>query len=180
MVRSSRHHGNLAVLGALVLGLTLSGCLPVMQQRSRSNEASRMQIVPYSAQYAVALEARDIVAIMRAANFNDQQIYEYGPQLRNALMTVGGAQVQIHSAKETKIAVLFEIREDDYVLVSSAASGYFVYDARKHAFGLRDSSQNTQPPPPTAVPQQPTGSAPGIPAGYAPQYTPLQTVQPQQ
>ena len=135
------------MVAGLVMTMYFWGCIPI--QSSPQSRRSQIHVIPYSTSHAIALAAVDVVSIMRAANFTDQQIYEFGSQIRTALMTVGGAQIQISSAKEAKVAVQFVVNDDDYVLVNSLASGYFVYDARNHKFGLRTPPQNQQLPIPT-------------------------------
>jgi hypothetical protein len=129
--------------------VSVSGCTQLAQSQSPDNR--KLDVVPFSTRHAIALTAADVVNIMRAANFSDQQIYQYGPQIRNALMTVGGVQVQYQQGDETKVLVRFVINADDYVLVNSVVTGYFVYDARNHQFGLRPSTPAQQPPAPTPV-----------------------------
>lgn len=137
-------------LGVMVF--TVSGCAHWTQQRNRySKAATELKVVPFSTRHAIALAAPDVVNIMRAANFTDQQIYELGTQVRDALMTVGGVQIQVTSNNKTKVAVQFVINEEDYVLVTSMASGYFVYDVRNHRLGFRPPAQQQHPPTPTPI-----------------------------
>lgn len=144
-----RHHRSLVALACLSVTVTMTGCSQLAQSQKR-NEGN-LDIVPFSTRHAIALTAMDVVAIMRAANFTDQQIGEYGPQVRNGLMTVGGVQVQFAKDEEAKIVVRFVINGDDYVLINSVISGYFVYDARNHQFGLRPSAPEQNPPAPTPI-----------------------------
>jgi hypothetical protein len=130
--------------------VSMSGCSQLARQPSRNNN-KKLDVIPFSTRHAIALTATDIIAIMRAANFTDDQIYEYGRQVRDGLMTVGGVQIQFTQDQEAKVVVRFVINADDYVLVNSVISGYFVYDARNHQFGLRPSAPVQQPPAPTPI-----------------------------
>lgn len=140
-----RHRRSLVALACLSVAVATAGCSQLAQSQKRKQ--GMLDVIPFSTRHAIALTSTDVIAIMRAANFTDEQIGEYGPQVRNGLMTVGGVQIQFAQDDEAKVVVRFVINADDYVLINSVITGYFVYDARNHQFGLRPSSP-AQPPPP--------------------------------
>lgn len=107
-----------ALFVLLVLGLALavlSGC---------SRAKPRLSAIPNDE--VIGLEASDICRIMQDAGFNDPQILELGPGLRNALSSHGAAQIQIGSRTEAIMAV-----HKPFVHVSSRTRGTFVYDLNK-------------------------------------------------
>lgn len=144
-----RQYRSLVALACLSVTVTMTGCSQLAQSSKRNQ--GKVDVVPFSTRHAIALTPTDVIAVMRAANFTDEQIGEYGMQVRSGLMTVGGVQVQIAQGEQTKVVVRFVINGDDYVLINSVISGYFVYDARNHQFGLRPSAPEQNPPAPTPI-----------------------------
>ena len=90
----------------------------------------------------VALDADDVVRIMRMAGFSDSQILNMGTDLRNQLARAGAAQVQLGDKVEASFAV-----NGRYVYVATSMHGSFIYDT---AAGAAPSSGS---------PAAPTGAA---------------------
>ena len=76
-----------------------------------------------------ALDAEDIVTILIRAGFSDEQIIQYGTDLRNKLSSSGAAQIHIKEKVEAILAV-----NSDCVYVSSRARGNFIYNYKEKGF----------------------------------------------
>ncbi len=144
-----RHRRSWVALACLSVAVATAGCSQLAQSQKRNR--GLLDVVPFSTRHAIALTTTDVIAIMRAANFTDAQIGEYGSQVRNGLMTLGGVQFQTAQGEDSKVVVRFVIKDDDYVQINSVSTGYFLYDARNHQFGLRPSSPAQHPPAPTPI-----------------------------
>lgn len=86
----------------------------------------RGKVVPVSNHEVAALSAEDIVQVMLQAGFSDEQILEFGTDLRNDLARLGAAQINVAE----KIEAIFAVN-GDYVSVSTRLRGSFLYDLRK-------------------------------------------------
>jgi hypothetical protein len=102
----------------LVMALETAGC---------ANPDAR--VVVLSSQAVVALDADDVVRVMRRAGFSDQQILDLGTDLRNALASAGAAQIRVGKKVEAILAV-----DEHCVYGTSCHRGAFVYDLEKRAF----------------------------------------------
>ena len=71
----------------------------------------------------VALDADDVVRIMRMAGFPDPQILDLGTDLRNELARSGAAQIRL----DDKVEALFAVN-GRYVYIASRLHGSFIYD----------------------------------------------------
>lgn len=102
----------------LLLAAGMVGCA-----RSR---ATGIHIVPLSNRNVLTLNADDIIQVMRRAGFSDQQILEYGPELRNGLAQSGAVQVRINN----KVEAVFAVNQDqgDCVYISTRLRGNFIYN----------------------------------------------------
>jgi hypothetical protein len=87
------------------------------------------QVAALGNQQAAALDADDVVRIMRRAGFNDQQILELGTDLRNALASTGAAQIRVGRSVEAIFAA-----DEQTVCGSSRQRGPFVYDLKTGCF----------------------------------------------
>ena len=96
----------------LLLLLSLGGCL-----------RSGIQVVPVPNQDTLVLNANEVVQILRAAGFSDEQIMEYGPQIRDGLARSGAVRIVIDKVIEAG----FAIKGDD-VYISTRSRGYFIYN----------------------------------------------------
>ncbi len=99
------------VVTLLVL-LSLGGCL-----------RSGMQVVPVPNQDVLDLNADEIVQILRASGFTDQQIQEYGWSIREGLLRSGAVRILINNVVEAGYAV-----RGDEVFISTRSRGYFIYN----------------------------------------------------
>lgn len=120
-MRSQGHARSLARLWIL-LALALAagtGCAP-----RRTG-----QVTPVSNREVIALTADDTVRLMQRAGFSEEQVLEFGTDLRNALATTGAVQIRIADKVEAIFAV-----DGEYVYGSSRRRGSFVYEPRTGAF----------------------------------------------
>lgn len=99
----------LAMGTAIGLGMGAGGCI---------SHAPQVMGIPN--QMAAALTADDVVPMMRRAGFTDEQILEYGPDLRNLLATSGAAQIRIGDKVEAIFAV-----DESRLNVSTRSHGNF-------------------------------------------------------
>ncbi|MHC4508971.1 MAG: hypothetical protein ACYTAO_08430 [Planctomycetota bacterium] len=105
-------------LALLLLALGMIGC-------ARSNRAG-IQIIPLSNRNVLVLNADDVIQVMGRAGFSDQQILEYGPDVRDGLAQSGAVQVRINN----KVEAVFAINRDrgDCVYISTRLRGNFIYN----------------------------------------------------
>jgi len=86
------------------------------------------QIIPVSNLDVAALSTEDIVRVMLQAGFSDEQIVEFGTDLRNELARSGAAQINVGGKVESIFAI-----HGDYLYVSSYLKGSFIYDLTKES-----------------------------------------------
>jgi len=103
-----------AMLAVLLMGA--AGCV---------SRHTGIQILPMGNQDVVQLTANDVVQLMRAAGFSDEQIYEHGTALRDGMARRGAVQVRI----DDTIEVVFATKGDS-VYISTLSRGHFVYNTR--------------------------------------------------
>ena len=108
--------GVAAVLTLLTLSLT--GCAN-----------SRARVISLSNREIAALDADDIVRVMRRAGFSDDQVIDLGPDLRNMLASSGAAKIQVGN----KVEAIFSV-DGHYLYASSYRRGSFIYDLGKRRF----------------------------------------------
>ena len=102
----------------LVLVFGVAGC-------AHTVEHSRLQIIPLTNQYTLALSADDIVEVMRRAGFSDEQILELGPDMYEGLLHSGAAQLKVDDEVEAIFAV-----HGDCVYITTRMRGSFVYNVK--------------------------------------------------
>ena len=128
----------LSLISSGVVGCGFTGGftkgLGSLTSRSRSKQAG-LQVTPLSNQDVITLSADDIVALMRRAGFSDQQIWELGTDLRNALLVSGAAQVRL----KDKVEAIFAVHKE-YVFITTRLRGSFIYDVNAGGFGLHTAS----------------------------------------
>ena len=120
--------------GRIATGLTLLLLLAAgMVGCTRS--ATGIQIVPLSNRNVLTLTADDVIQVMRRAGFSDQQILEYGPELRDGLAQSGAVQVRINK----KVEAVFAVNQDqgDCVYISTRLRGNFIYNVSSGGVGAR-------------------------------------------
>lgn len=79
---------------SLLIFLGISGC---------SNSGFR--VVPLHNHEVATLGVEDLVYIMMEAGFTDEQIHEFGPEIRDALASSGAAQVKLNGLVEATFTV---------------------------------------------------------------------------
>ena len=97
---------------SLLLLITLGGCL-----------RSGIHVVPVPNQYILTLNANEVVQIMRASGFTDEQIYEFGPSVRDGLAKSGAVRILI----DNKVEAGFAARGEE-IYISTRSRGYFIYN----------------------------------------------------
>ena len=84
---------------------------------------SGIQVVPVPNQDVLSLDANQIVQILRAAGFTDQQIAEYAWPIHEGLARSGAVRILINNVVEAGFAV-----RGDEVFISTRSRGYFIYN----------------------------------------------------
>ena len=72
------------------------------------------------------LSPDEVVDIMKRAGFSNNQILEYGTDLRNGLAESGAVQIKIGNKVEAVFAV--NLSEGNCVYISTRLRGNFIYD----------------------------------------------------
>jgi hypothetical protein len=101
-----------------ILALGVGGC-------ARSN-TGRIRVIPLSNRSVLALSPDDVVEVMRRAGFSDNQILEYGTDLRNGLAESGAVQIKIGKKVEAVFAT--NLNDGNRVYISTRLRGNFIYD----------------------------------------------------
>lgn len=107
------------VIGLLLLMLLafgLTGC---------GYQNTGLQFIPVSNREVLALNADDVVQIMRRAGFSDNQIMQYGTDLRNGLAQSGAVEVRINK----KVEAIFAVNGDS-IYISTRLRGNFIFNIR--------------------------------------------------
>lgn len=91
-----------------------------------SGRSAGFEVIPLSNQEVVALDADDVVQVMRRAGFSDEQILRLGTDLRNALLYSGAVQIKLRDKVEAVFAV-----HGDYVFITTRLRGSFIYDVNR-------------------------------------------------
>lgn len=66
---------------------------------------SGFKVVPLHNHEVATLGVEDLVFIMMEAGFTDEQIHEFGPEIRDALATSGAAQVKFNGLVEATFTI---------------------------------------------------------------------------
>jgi hypothetical protein len=110
----------LTVLALLACCLLLAGC-----GKSYAPDTDDILVQSVPNREVIALEADDVVMIMRRAGFGDADILEHGTRLRNALARTGAARISYGRMTEALFMVV-----EEYVHVSSRRKGSFIYSTK--------------------------------------------------
>ena len=86
-------------------------------------QATGIQILPMGNQDVLELTANDIVQVMRAAGFSDEQIYEHGAAVHDGMARSGAVQVKVDSTYEAVFAA-----KGDSIYISTRSRGHFLYN----------------------------------------------------
>jgi len=105
----------LTLLALVVLGIGGGG-----------SSSTGIRLIPLSNRSVLALNPDDVVEVMRRAGFSDNQILEYGTDLRNGLAESGAVQIKIGKKVEAVFAI--NLSEGNCVYISTRLRGNFIYD----------------------------------------------------
>ncbi len=113
-----------ASIGHTLLLLLALGVIGCGGTRSRSG----IQVIPLSSRSVLELNADDVVRVMRRAGFSDQQILEYGPDLRDGLAQSGAVQIKIGKKVEAVFAI--NLDHGPCVYITTRLRGSFIYNVQ--------------------------------------------------
>lgn len=85
-------------------------------------QSTGIEVLPLGNRSVLTLTSDDVVQVMRAAGFSDEQIWEHGTALRDGLARLGAVQIKV----DGKVEVVFAINDGD-VYISTLGRGHFVY-----------------------------------------------------
>ena len=105
----------LTLLALLALGAV--GC---------ARNSMGIRVIALSNRDVLDLSPNDVVELMRRAGFSDNQVLEYGTDLRNGLATSGAVQIKIGKKVEAVFAV--NLSDGDCVFISTRLRGNFIYN----------------------------------------------------
>ena len=100
-------------LSLLILALGVGGCV----------RRGGIQVIPLNSRSVLDLSADDVVEIMRAAGFSDEQIIELGTEVHDALAQTGAVQIEINRKAEA----IFAVKDED-IYISTRLRGLFIYN----------------------------------------------------
>ncbi len=98
-----------------ITALSLAGCTSYMNRG--------IVVEPLNSQNVLNLSADNVVDIMRAAGFTDEQIIGHGTAVRDALAQTGAAQVYVNG----RVEAIFAVKEQD-IYISTELRGLFIYN----------------------------------------------------
>ena len=101
-------------LALLITALSLVGCAYTM---------SEIEVIPLNSRSVLELSADNVVDIMRAAGFTDEQIIENGTAVRDGLAQTGAVEIKIHR----RVEAIFAVKDQD-VYISTQLRGLFIYN----------------------------------------------------
>lgn len=110
------------------IGLTLLLLLALGVIGCGGSNKSRIQVIPLSSRNVLELNADDVVRVMRRAGFSDQQILEYGPDLRDGLAQLGAVQVKVGDKVEAVFAI--NLDHGPCVYITTRLRGSFIYNTQ--------------------------------------------------
>jgi len=113
--RNSSLASMLTLLALLALGVI--GC---------ARNSTGIRVVALSNRHVLDLSPNDVVEVMRRAGFSDNQVLEYGTDLRNGLAESGAVQIKIGKKVEAVFAI--NLNDGDYVFISTRLRGNFIYN----------------------------------------------------
>ena len=115
-----------AIISSVTIMLTLLALLALGVGGCAHSSSTGIRVIPLSNRSVLALSPDDIVEVMRRAGFSDNQILEYGTDLRNGLAESGAVQIKIGKKVEAVFAV--NLSESNCVYISTRLRGNFIYD----------------------------------------------------
>jgi hypothetical protein len=113
-------------ISSVMILLTLLTILALGVGSCAHSSNTGIRVIPLSNRYVLALNPDDVVEVMRRAGFSDNQILEYGTDLRNGLSESGAVQIKIGRKVEAVFAI--NLSEGKRVYISTRLRGNFIYD----------------------------------------------------
>ena len=113
----------------LLIAIGVASVLTLLTLSVAGCANSRARVISLSNREIAALDADDIVRVMRRAGFSDDQVIDLGPDLRNMLASSGAAKIQVGN----KVEAMFSV-DGDSLYASSYRRGSFIYDLGKQTF----------------------------------------------
>jgi hypothetical protein len=110
------------------IGLTLLLLLALGVIGCGGSSGSNIQVIPLSSRSVLELNADDVVRVMRQAGFSDQQILEYGPDLRDGLAQSGAVQIKVGNKVEAVFAI--NLDHGPCVYITTRLRGSFIYNTQ--------------------------------------------------
>lgn len=107
--------------------ILLTGVVILVSCESTRLSNTGLRLMPLSNRDIIALNAEDIVQIMRRAGFSDEQILQLGTEMRNSMAQYGA--VQIKTPDSNKIEATFAVH-NHCVYISTRSRGSFIYSAK--------------------------------------------------
>jgi hypothetical protein len=101
-------------LSLLVMALSLAGC---------AYTSGGIVIEPLHNRSVLNIGADNVVDIMRAAGFSDEQIIEHGTAVRDALAQTGAVQIHVNR----RVEAIFAVKDQD-IYISTGLRGLFIYN----------------------------------------------------
>lgn len=124
--RVGSHFANFTQNGAPVTVTLILLALLVFGVFGCARTAGGIRVVPMGNRHVLALSPDDVVEVMRRAGFSDNQILEYGTDLRNGLAESGAVQIKIGRKVEAVFAI--NLNEGNCVYISTRLRGNFIYN----------------------------------------------------
>ena len=107
--------------------ILLAGIINLVGCESTGSLNTGLKLTPLNNRDIIALNAEDIVQIMRRAGFSDEQILQLGTEMRNCLSQYGAAEVETPGSN--KIEATFAVH-DHCVYISTRLRGSFIYSVK--------------------------------------------------
>jgi hypothetical protein len=101
-------------LSLFIIALSLTGC---------AYTSRGIVVEPLNSQNVLNLSADNVVDIMRAAGFTDEQIIEHGMAVRDALAQTGAARIFVNR----RVEAIFAVKDQD-IYISTELRGLFIYN----------------------------------------------------
>ena len=127
-IRYNSRNSSLTIMLTLLVLLALGavGC---------ARNSTGIRVVALSNRDVLALSPEDVVEVMRRSGFSDNQVLEYGTDLRNGLAESGAVQIKIGKKVEAVFAV--NLNDGDCVFISTRLRGNFIYNVDTGWLGSR-------------------------------------------
>ena len=102
-------------LSLFIMVLSLTGCTSYMN--------SGIVVEPLNSQNVLNLSADNVVDIMRAAGFSDEQIIQHGTAVRDGLAQAGAVRIFVNK----RVEAIFAVKDQD-IYISTELRGLFIYN----------------------------------------------------